>query len=361
MRVTFILPGRALRFSGGFKVVYRYAGLLALRGHSVLLLHTPFLAVDGTFKDRVRARLTFLGGALGLLPWSPESWLPSLERVDLAWAPGLSDATVPDADAIVVSFWQSAERARTLSASKGRRFYLVQEYEMYMTAGPEQRRRMEANFRAGYRMIAISPAVSEMLERCGAPVDAQIPNGIDLDVFRLQKEIGDDSRRAVGFPYRRESFKGTYRALRALESARRRLGGGPDAWSFGADRAERLPSWVRYHRRPSDEDLSRLYNDTAVFVLASDYEGWGLPGCEAMACGAALAATDSGGVRGYAEDAATALLSAPGDVEGLAANVVRLMEDRKLRLDLASRGHEHVQRFTWGRSADALERLLGDG
>lgn len=361
MRVTFVLPGRALRFSGGFKVLYQYAGLLALRGHRVHLLHTPFLAADATLKNKLRARLTFLGGALGLLPWSPESWLPSHDRVDLVWAPGISEATVPDADAIVVSFWQSAEWVRGLSASKGRKFYLVQEYEIYMTAEPEQRRRMEADFKAGFRMIAISPAVSEMLEGCGAPVDARIPNGVELDVFRLRKPIGDDSRRTVGFPYRRESFKGTGRALRALESARRRLGEDLDVWSFGADRAEGLPSWVRYHRRPSDEDLCRLYNDTAVFVLASDYEGWGLPGCEAMACGAALAATESGGVRGYAEDAVTALLSAPGDVEGLAGNVVRLVEDRKLRLDLASRGHEHVQRFTWSRSADALERLLGAG
>ena len=35
-------------------------------------------------------------------------------------------------------------------------------------------------------------------------------------------------------------------------------------------------------------------------MLTSYYEGWGLPGTEAMACGCALVSTRNGGVDSYA-------------------------------------------------------------
>ena len=141
---------------------------------------------------------------------------------------------------------------------------------------------------------------------------------------------------------------------------RQRLGRELEVWSFGAGRPAGLPRWVGYFREPSDPELCRLYNETAIFVTASEYEGWGLPGCESMACGAALVSTDSGGVRAYAEDAATALICPRGDVEGLAKNIAALALDRQRRIEIASRGYERVQQFTWRRAVESLEQVLGE-
>jgi glycosyltransferase involved in cell wall biosynthesis len=46
-----------------------------------------------------------------------------------------------------------------------------------------------------------------------------------------------------------------------------------------------------------------------------------------MACGCAFVGTDSGGVRDYATDGDTALLSAPGDRDGLLQNLIRITEN----------------------------------
>jgi hypothetical protein len=52
------------------------------------------------------------------------------------------------------------------------------------------------------------------------------------------------------------------------------------------------------------------------------------------------------------------LLSPPKDPDALAANVLRLLEDRELRLRLAHQGHEHVQQFTWDRAVTSFESVL---
>ena len=65
---------------------------------------------------------------------------------------------------------RAADLTADLPAAKGRKLFLVQEYEYYRSAAPDERARMEQGFRAGFETIAISPAVAAMLTGCGAPV-----------------------------------------------------------------------------------------------------------------------------------------------------------------------------------------------
>jgi glycosyltransferase involved in cell wall biosynthesis len=90
--------------------------------------------------------------------------------------------------------------------------------------------------------------------------------------------------------------------------------------------------------------VGALLREAAVLVCPSWEEGLGLPGIEALACGAALATTDSRGSRDYAHHERTALVSAPRAPAELADNVVRLLRDAGLRGRLASAGGELVRR-----------------
>ena len=54
----------------------------------------------------------------------------------------------------------------------------------------------------------------------------------------------------------------------------------------------------------------------------------------------------------------TALLSPAKDPGALAANLLRLLEDRELRIQLAHRGQQHIQQFTWDRAISAFESVL---
>ena len=64
------------------------------------------------------------------------------------------------------------------------------------------------------------------------------------------------------------------------------------------------------------------------------------------------------GVRDFAENEVTALLSPPKDPEALARNIVRLLENDDLRIRLAKAGHERIKEFTWENSTDLLEQFL---
>ncbi|NPV29972.1 MAG: glycosyltransferase family 4 protein [Firmicutes bacterium] len=97
---------------------------------------------------------------------------------------------------------------------------------------------------------------------------------------------------------------------------------------FGpGSRPKKLPSWVEYVANVNDEELIQIYNSCSIFVSSSVAEGFAFPPAEAMACGCAVVATDSGGIREYAEHERTALLSPPRKPEALAENLLRVLKD----------------------------------
>ncbi len=97
--------------------------------------------------------------------------------------------------------------------------------------------------------------------------------------------------------------------------------------------------WVR------EEDKPALYSASTLFVFPSLYEGFGLPPLEAMACGTAVIASNCAALPEVCGEGA--LLVDPRDVDGLAAAMNSLMEDKDRRRELAAKGREQAQRFSW--------------
>jgi glycosyltransferase involved in cell wall biosynthesis len=358
VKICFILPGSSPTPTGGVKNIYEHANRLAARGHRVTILHAAYVTRRSGVRSVGRAAASYLLNRLGVMQWRPDQWFRIDPRVDMRWAPSPSACRVPDGDAVVATAWQTAEWVREYPPTKGEKFYFAMDFERYMEAGPELRGRISATHTAGLRTMVISPAGREMVEAGGGRISCFVPCALEFSIYRLQNGIDSDLRTMIGFPTRPERHKSTEDAIKALELVRSGTSFGGTVWSFGGERPADFPEWANYHTRPSDSELARLYNLTSIFVVPSRYEGWGLPGSEAMACGAALVSTDNGGVRAYAEHDRTALLTPAGDPEALAAAVRSLLRDNELRTRLASAGFEHIQQFTWDRASDDLERCL---
>jgi glycosyltransferase involved in cell wall biosynthesis len=114
-------------------------------------------------------------------------------------------------------------------------------------------------------------------------------------------------------------------------------------------------------KAPPREVLVRdIYNRSRVFVQPSLREGFGLTAVEAMAGGCALVSTSNGGSDDYAFHGDTALVTEPRDVGAMADSIERLLLDDKMRVRLAVRGNEYVQRLDWDASAKRFEALLHD-
>lgn len=356
MRITFVLPTFAPRPSGGFKVVYEFANGLANRGHRVSVVHPCFASLSAKIKERLWSKFWPLAVRVALRQLPP--WFNVSSQVRMLLVPDLRPAYVPDADLIVAASWQAAEVVAAYPSRKGRKCYLVQDYEHWMTASEGVRRRIEATFHPFSLRIAYSPSVIDMLARAGVPHDVYVPLAIDQTRYYLERPVEQREHGSIGFPYRPEPFKGSADAVTALSMLHAHDPAAIGASAYGPRVHRELPPWIRYLPSPSDASLRSFYNASSIFVLPSLYEGWGLPGLEAMACGAALVTTDSLGVRGYAKHGENALV-VPINQPGLLAKAVeQLLLDDALRQRLARQGSIDAQRFSWDRSVTALEAAL---
>lgn len=115
---------------------------------------------------------------------------------------------------------------------------------------------------------------------------------------------------------------------------------------------------VRFLGFVPDNELNALIQGASVFVFPSLYEGFGFPMLEAMALGTPVVASRVASLPEICGEAA--LYVEPTDVDGLASQMLCLLENRDLAASLAVRGQERAKRFSWREAAQATLRLYED-
>lgn len=106
---------------------------------------------------------------------------------------------------------------------------------------------------------------------------------------------------------------------------------------------------IRFLGPVREADLPALYGGALAFVFVSEYEGFGLPPLEAMACGTPVIAGNTSSLPEVIGDAG--LLVDPRDVNAIAAALERIVSDSALQADLKQRSLDRAAAFTWERTA----------
>jgi glycosyltransferase involved in cell wall biosynthesis len=370
VKITFVLPPFSNYRSGGFKVVYEYANHLVRKGNEVTIIYLWTREIQRYLWSQELERsgsgrplptlFLWLRQYLGLLAYNIQkpklSWYRLHSSIKLVKLNSLEADRVPDADAIFATAWQTASYVNECPREKGAKFYLVMDFAPWLGDKHE----LEQTWRLPLKKIAISNWLAELVLQAGVPKEdvEVISIAIDHDCFHIINNIRRRAKRVIML-YSLSAYKRSQLGLAILLKCKDAVSD-LEASLFGPlkKRPAELPSWIEYYGDVTESELRRLYNAASIYLCSSAAEGFALPPAEAMACGCAVATTDCGGNRDYAEHEKTALVSDPNDFVSLEKNVLQLLSDEELRVRIAFAGSYQIAQFTWEKSTQQLIKYV---
>jgi hypothetical protein len=328
LRVTYLLPD--VRVSGGVFGAAQLVNELRLLGADAriaALRERPAVYGWGRFLDEP---MTFASVA---------DLVENMPPCDLAVATHYKTATWAD---------QLVRRGRAAHSVS-----FLQDYEAWFM--PESDVRGREQVTRSYELIphkiVKSDWLASLLKNDGYET-RKIPLGLDLRFFHPRQCERPTHPVVVAMARPRTPRRGFESVVAALEMVRKEV---PtvEIILFGEDLMSRqLPFAYRGEGEVADHDrLATLYSYADVHLDGSDFQAFGRPALEAMACGTVSVLTDAGGVTEYARHEVNCLLVPPKDPTAFAEAMVRLLQDEPLRGRLRAGGLETVMGYCSKREA----------
>ena len=193
-----------------------------------------------------------------------------------------------------------------------------------------------------------------------------IPNYAGEEFFRVTRTPASNDRLRVLYPRRLYGARGYWLLAEIVPELITELpnieiiflgDSDPKERAHVSDLVARYPEHVK-HRSAFPEEMASYYADADIVLVPTvNSEGTSLSALEALAAGAAVIASDVGGLSNIILDEHNGLLIAPTAAE-LKAAVLRLARDKALRLALQQNAKISAQAFTKGKWARAWTGIL---
>ncbi len=106
----------------------------------------------------------------------------------------------------------------------------------------------------------------------------------------------------------------------------------------------------------NQEDLPAIISGAKLYVLASLYEGFGIPVIEAQACGVPVVVSNTSSLPEVVGE--SGILVDPLSVKSIAAGIQKIISSPKLASDLSQKGLENAKRFSWQKCAQQTLKVL---
>jgi len=341
--------------SGGIKVCAVYAQKLAGLGHEVTVI-TPkkrFLNIKHQIKRVLKGT----------------NWLSKKEQmknhfellgVEVKYvneSSPLQNESIPDADIIIATWWETAEWVNSFSKEKGEKVYFVQGYEAYDFLPVE---RVKATYRMPFHKITIATWLAGILRQdYGSSEVFLVPNSVDLEQFYANKRQKQDVP-TIGFLFSELEIKGVGITLKVIENLRLKI---PElrVITFGTSKplTIELPEFIELTVNPEQDNIRFLYQQCDVWLCCSLIEGFGLTILEAMACRTPAVSTKCGGPEDIIIDDNNGYLCEISDIQALTDATIKVLTcSNEEWLRLSENAYQHAVKYTWDDATALFEKKL---
>ena len=220
-------------------------------------------------------------------------------------------------------------------------------------------------------VVACSDGLRELAQETAPDVKMDvIPDGLDLNRFEpASREPCPERVRilTIGRLIPRKGFQFLIRALpKIVENAAHAfeieiVGDGPyqkELLKLAADLD--VTEHIRFAGSVPYAELPGKYRDADIFILPSLAEGMPLVVLEAMGTGLPIVASRVQGIEELVAEDVNGALFDPGDADGLARSLVKLINAGKRRVEMGEASVERVKPYDWKHVADAYLTLYAD-
>ncbi len=210
------------------------------------------------------------------------------------------------------------------------------------------------------RHYDISPEKVRVVPNAASPEFRVIRRDKAIESVQKKWRFNEPFVFSVGDLQPRKNQIGLIRAFAAMVANRPSLKHhlvltGKETWFAPRVRQEALRSGcsdrIHFTGFVTDEDLRELYNACDCFVFPSFYEGFGMPILEAMACGRAVACSNTSAMPDVADGAG--ILFNPSKPESIRHCMEEILLDTELRARQERLGLQRAAYFSWRKSARA--------
>jgi glycosyltransferase involved in cell wall biosynthesis len=259
------------------------------------------------------------------------------------------------ADVAIATGWRTAYPLRDLPGCKTK-VYLVQDDESQFYATSSQSIWAEDSYRMGYRCMAYTPWMANLLrDRWG--VEARyFECGTDIDVYRFAGEEGREPGLIAVYARQETERRAVELALAGLGNLFERRPG-VRVRLFGSSTGVRAPFPCEDLGVVPPRELAALYRRASVGVVFS-LTTHSLVAHEMMAAGLPLVELEGDSVSSALGHSGELVELAARTPDAIADAVERLLDEREDAAAMARRAHEFVSERTWERAGDQLEGAL---
>lgn len=320
MKINFILPPPLRKAAGGYKVVYQYANYLSNNND----VNIYYDSRKGDNSLRVNKYVAFL--LRKIICNSEPRWFNLSKKVKkkLIWE--ISKLYIEPADITICTSIDTMIEYNKIREEN--------EFVVHFIQGHENWFFKEEEVNNVYKLNTVKIVVSNWLKEKVLPFSKNdvyvVKNGVDNSIF-FENKLYNRKHHSIAFMYSESKLKNSQLSIEVISELKKRYDDLKVTAFSVHPRNKCIPEWVEYIEKASEREVARILNEHEVFLCTSNFEGYGLPGLEAMACGCVLVSTDCKGVMEYGINKENSLISPIKDKDSLVKNIIDVFEDDILK------------------------------